>query len=122
MTEVKSYRDLVAWQKAIELARLSYMIAMRLPRIEVYEMSSQLRRAAVSIPSNIAEGHARNHTKEYLQFLGIAKGSLAELQTLLVLSEKFGYCTTTEIERPIAVSEEVEKILARLTISLTPSP
>jgi four helix bundle protein len=120
--EVKSYRDLIAWQKSIELAGLAYQIATRLPKLEVYEMGSQIRRAAVSIPSNIAEGHARKYTREYLHFLAIAKGSLAELQTLLEITVRFGYGRALDIAPVLAMSEQVEKILAGLTNSLNPNP
>ena len=120
--EVKSYRDLIAWQKSVELAVSAYQIAKRLPKLEVYELGSQIRRAAVSIPSNIAEGHARKYTREYLHFLAIAKGSLAELQTLMELTIRFGYSKVSDIASVLAMSEDVEKILAGLTSSLNPNP
>ena len=122
MRDVKSYRDLVAWQKSMELARKIYLFTKAFPKEELYGLTSQARRAAVSVPANIAEGHARHHRKEYLQFLGIAKGSLAELQTYLFLSEKLKFVEHAQIDSLIKDSEEVEKILAGLTNSLTPSP
>ena len=78
---VKSYQDLLVWQKAMELVTEIYRIAKLLPREELYALSDQMRRSAVSIPSNIAEGQARNSTKEFINFLSVAKGSNAELQT-----------------------------------------
>lgn len=122
MFEIRSYRDLFAWQRAMELARLSYLVAKLFPREELYELSSQLRRAAVSVPANIAEGHARNHRKEFIQFLGIAKGSLAELQTLLTLSVNLGLVSASDIASAYLKSEEVEKILSSLVLSLAPNP
>jgi four helix bundle protein len=122
MSDVKSYRDLIAWQKSIELARKVYLFTKVFPKEEMYGLTSQARRAAVSVPANIAEGHARNHRKEYVQFLGIAKGSLAELQTYFVLSEKLKFVEPSQTDELVRDSEEIEKILAGLTNSLTPSP
>lgn len=81
----KSFRELLVWQRAMELARATYAVASRLPESERYGLSSQLRRAAVSIPSNIAEGHERRSRAEYRRFVAIACGSLAELETQLEL-------------------------------------
>lgn len=82
---VKSFRDLRVWQAAMDLVEKIYRLTQPFPNHEVYGLTNQLRRAAVSIPSNIAEGHARAHTKEYLNFLSVTQGSLAELQTRLRL-------------------------------------
>lgn len=122
MSEVKSYRDLITWQKSLELARKVYLFTKSFPKDELYGLTSQARRASVSVPANIAEGHARNHRKEHVQFLGIAKGSLAELQTYFVLAEKLKFVEPSETEELVRDSEEVEKILAGLTNSLTPNP
>jgi len=83
---VTSYRDLVVWQKGIELVKESYRIAKLLPKDEMYGLSSQMKRSAISIPSNIAEGQQRKNTKEFCQFLRISYGSAAELETQLVIS------------------------------------
>jgi four helix bundle protein len=83
---VKNYRELVVWQKAMGLAKLCYQVTKRFPKEEMFGMTSQIRRSAASIPANIAEGHGRTHTKDYLHFLSIAKGSLAEVETHLILS------------------------------------
>jgi four helix bundle protein len=107
---------------SIELARKVYIFTKSFPKDELYGLTSQARRASVSVPANIAEGHARHHRKEYVQFLGIAKGSLAELQTYFVLAEKLKFVEPTETEELVRDSEEVEKILAGLTNSLTPNP
>jgi four helix bundle protein len=89
--EKKSYKDLVVWQRAIDLVPKVYELIRVFPKEETYALSDQVRRAAVSVPANIAEGQARNHRKEFLQHLSIAKGSLAELHTLLVVACKLGY-------------------------------
>ncbi len=91
MNRIKSFKDLHAWQKSMEFAAMVYEITAEFPKEERYGIVSQMRRAAISIPSNIAEGHSRNTTGEFVQFLGIAKGSLAELETLILMSIRLGY-------------------------------
>jgi len=95
--EIRDYRDLKVWQLAIELAPLVYRLVKRLPQAETYAMGDQMRRAAVSISANIAEGQARQHTREFLQHLCIARGSLAELDSLFVISERLGYLPSAEL-------------------------
>ena len=92
MTEtVKSYRELQVWQKGIELVKMVYGLTQQFPKSETYGLASQMQRAAVSIPSNIAEGQGRLHTKEFRQFLHIAIGSAAELDTQMVVAVDLGY-------------------------------
>jgi len=91
-----SYRDLLVWQKAIALVTEIYRATRSFPKEEVYGLTSQMRRAAVSIPSNIAEGQARLTKGEFRQFLGQAKGSLAELDTQLVIAQNLGYISQPE--------------------------
>ena len=91
MDSLHGHRDLLAWQEAMALAEMVYRATTAFPRQEAYGLVSQLRRAAVSIPSNIAEGAARNSSRELLQFLGITCGSLAELDTQLALAVRLGY-------------------------------
>ncbi|RLE33480.1 MAG: four helix bundle protein [Acidobacteria bacterium] len=101
---VKSYRELRIWQKAMDLVPKVYEQVKKLPKEETYALGDQIRRSAVSIPANIAEGHARQHTKEFIQHLSIAKGSLAELDTLLELGQRLGYLNQlglSEINRAI---------------------
>ena len=86
-----SYRDLRVWQLGIEITSEIYRLTDTFPRTEVFGLSSQLRRAAVSIPSNIAEGHARNSTRNFLRFLSIALGSVAEVETQLIIAENLGF-------------------------------
>jgi four helix bundle protein len=97
--EKRNYKELVVWQRAIDLVPNIYEIVKRLPKEEQYALGDQIRRAAVSIPANIAEGQARQHKKEFLQHLSIAKGSLAELHTLLVIAEKLGYVDQATLHR-----------------------
>lgn len=86
--EIKNFKELIVWQKGMRLVAEIYKITRQFPKFEVYALSSQMQRAAVAIPSNIAEGHRRNHKLEYIQFLGIALGSAAELETQLLIAEE----------------------------------
>jgi four helix bundle protein len=86
-----SYKDLVAWQKAMDLCVAIHQLARSFPKYELYGLASQLRRAAISIPSNIAEGANRNTTGEFVQSLGYARGSLAECETQLLVAHRLGY-------------------------------
>ena len=95
--QIKSFRDLRVWQAGIELVRIVYELTSRFPRSETYGLASQMQRAAVSIPSNIAEGHARESTKEYLQHLSIAQASLAELETQLEIARQLNYISEADI-------------------------
>ena len=93
---VRSYLDLIVWQRALDLAENVYEATRKFPKEEIYGITSQMRRAAVSVPANIAEGMARNSTKELLQFLVVARGSLSELDTHLVLSRELGFANSTK--------------------------
>ena len=95
---VKSYKDLLIWQKGIELIKDVYQVVKKFPREETYVLSDQLRRAAISIPSNIAEGQARQHTPEFKQFLYISLGSLAELNTQLIIAKELGYINESALD------------------------
>ena len=88
---IKSHKDLRVWQESIDLVTEIYRLTESYPKEEVYGLTSQMRRAAVSIPSNIAEGAGRNSSKEFVQFLHIALGSIAELETQLIISQKLGF-------------------------------
>jgi four helix bundle protein len=118
MAVVNDFRDLVTWQKAMELVPLVYQQAKKLPRDEVHGLSAQIRRAAVSIPANIAEGHSRRHTKEFLQHLSIARGSSAELLTLLEIAVRLGLLQPDEIsplqQRIIEIRRLTAGLMARL--------
>jgi four helix bundle protein len=117
---LRSYRDLLVWQKAIELAVLIYRLSEGFPRAEVYGLTSQIRRASVSVPSNIAEGYGRGSRKEYLQFLFVAQGSLKELETQMILSQRLNYATAAQADRILSESEVVGKMLGSLIRSLKP--
>ena len=92
----RKHHDLLAWQQSIALVKVIYRLTENFPQSELYALSSQMRRAAVSVPANIAEGMGRYSTKELLQFLTIARGSLSELDTYLVLAKELGYVNSTE--------------------------
>ncbi len=94
---MSSYKELIVWQKSIQLVTDIYKLTKTFPKEEVYALSSQMQRAVVSIPSNIAEGNDRNSSKEFSQFLRIARGSLAELETQVIISEKLGYTNEKQI-------------------------
>lgn len=117
-TKAKSYHDLIAWQKAISLAKEAHKYICKLPKEERFELGSQMRRAAVSIPSNIAEGQARGSSKEFLNFLSIARGSNAELQTQLILCVEFGYLTQDDITQAVSLSNEVGRLINSLRRSI----
>ena len=115
---MNSYKDLVAYQKAYELSLQIYRATINYPKEEIYGLTSQMRRSAVSIPCNIAEGYRRGHRKEYLQFLHIALGSCSELETLLSLSRDLKMIDVDESQRLLALQEEVSRLLMGLIASL----
>ena len=114
----KSFRDLIVWQKSIDLVVEVYQLIKRLPKEEIYSLSNQMRRSSVSIPSNIAEGQQRKTTKEFVNFLSIAKGSNAELQTQLVICVRLGYLTDEQIKPTMTLSEEISKMLTKICETL----
>ena len=116
--EIKSFRDLVVWQKAMGLVELVYRITNAFPVCERYALTSQLRRAAVSVPSNIAEGYGRNSTSDYIRFLHIALGSLNELQTQLELGVRLGFVAKDDVEDALELCAEMEKMLIALAAKL----
>jgi four helix bundle protein len=108
------YRELVVWQKAMEAAREVYRLVPKLPKEETYGMRSQVTRAAVSVPANIAEGWARESDREKAQFLAIAQGSLAEAETLLTLCEQIGWFPAEETKHLRSLLDEVGRILTTM--------
>jgi four helix bundle protein len=119
---VKSYRELVAWQKAIQLTTLVYRATKPFPQDERFGLTQQLRRSAVSVPSNIAEGQGRATTKDFLHFLSVAQGSLNELETQLILSRELDYLAEGPLAQLLACCAEVGRIMHGLRNSLTPPP
>ena len=122
MSIVYSYEDLCVWKKSMNLAVKIYELTKHMPKEELYGLTAQMRRAAVSIPSNIAEGQQRASTKEFLRFLSIARGSNAELQTQLVLACKLGYFQSEQIRETMNLTKEVSKMINALMISLNKRP
>ena len=110
----KHYKELQIWQKGMVLAKLVYRLTQRFPDGEKFGLVSQMRRAAVSVPSNIAEGQARHGTREFLQFLSHASGSLAELETQVLLSVELGFCTQVDVEQINECVAELQKMLAAI--------
>ena len=108
---VRSFRDLLVWQRALQLSVSIYRLTQGFPREELFGLTSQIRRSAVSVPSNIAEGHGRLSTGEYRQFLGIARGSNFELQTQIEIVRALGYGNPQQIDDAEGLSREVGKMI-----------
>ena len=113
-----SYRDLLVWRKAMDLAEGAYSLAKLMPKTEQFRLTAQLLRAAVSVPANIAEGRARTGKREFLNFLSIASGSLAETETLLMLAVRTGLLPKAEVMPVFRTAEEVGRMLTALKQSL----
>jgi four helix bundle protein len=112
--EKSSYQGLLVWQKAMDLTAVIYKLVKKLPKEELYSLSDQMRRAAVSIPSNIAEGRDRNTNKEFVQFLTVSRGSRAELETQILVCVNVGYLTEIDILEAMNLLTEVGKMLTSL--------
>ncbi|WP_084503106.1 four helix bundle protein [Desulfatirhabdium butyrativorans] len=115
---VKSYRDLDVWQKSMDLVVACYRITDIFPKKEIYGLSSQLQRAAVSLSANIAKGHQRQHSREFLQFLSIASGSLAGLETHLQIAHRLGYIDEKQIEKLFEKTSEIGRTINGLRKSI----
>jgi four helix bundle protein len=115
---VQSYRQLEVWQHAMELAETCYQTTKAFPREELFGLTNQIRRAAASIPANIAEGRGRDHTKEFLRHLSIARGSLMELETHLMLSRRVGLLRQPELESLLALTDRISRMLSGLRKAL----
>lgn len=110
-TKPQNYKDLVVWQKGIQLAKLVYEITRRFPSEEKFGLVSQMRRAAVSIPSNIAEGQARHTTGEFIQFISCAEGSVAELHTQLTLATELNFCSADIADPMLDLLDNLRRML-----------
>ncbi len=116
--EIVSYRDLRVWQDAMTLAEVCYGLTRVFPKEELFGLSSQIRRSATSIPANIAEGHGRENTQTFVQYLRIVQGSLKELETHLLLAERVGVMKKSAMELPMRQTEALGKMLRSLIRSL----
>lgn len=119
MNEIKDFKDLVVWQRAMDLVAEVYQVVKKLPKEELYALSDQIRRAVISIPSNIAEGYGRNSSKEFSHFISIAKGSKSELETQLLLCVKIDYLKESDIQNMMYLIDQVGKMLYSLQKKLT---
>ncbi|MBN8762873.1 four helix bundle protein [Thiobacillus sp. 63-78] len=123
---MNNYRDLKVWQMAMTLTEAIYRATESFPSRETYALANQLQRAAVSIPSNIAEGHARSSTKDYLRFVSISQGSLAEAETQLELAHRLGYIPEAVLHGLFEQTNEIGRMLhglrSALTAKLSPTP
>jgi len=118
MTKCTDFKDLIVWKKSYELTLLIYKITKEFPKAEIYGITSQMRRSAISIPSNIAEGYRRQHTGEYLQFLSIAFGSCSELETQILLARDIGFLGENNFTSVHELCLEISKMLNSLIVSL----
>ena len=118
MGKIQSYRDLLVWQKGMALARSIYSFTARFPESERFGLVNQMRRAAVSVPSNIAEGQARQGKREFIHFLSHAEGSLAELDTQVLLAVELGHCSGAEGEPLLSLITELQKMITSLRVKL----
>jgi len=115
---IHSYKDLKVWQEAMNLAEACYHLTTGFPKAEMYGMTSQIRRSAVSVPANIAEGYGRDSLGEYIQFLRVAQGSLKELETHLILTGRVGLTTNTQIDPILKLCDTLGRMLRALIRSL----
>ena len=119
--ELKHYKDLIVWRKAMDLVYHIYQITKLFPKEEIYGLTSQLRRAAVSVASNIAEGQARKSKLQFKYFLTIAKGSIAEIDTQLLIAIRLNYIQEIQIKDLITIREEVSKMLSSMITKFSPA-
>ena len=119
---VQSYQDLIVWQKAMLLVEMVYKATQNFPKHELYGLTNQIRRAAVSIPSNIAEGHARQSKAEFRNFISIAQGSKAEVETQIMIAKRLNYISNPEMNSILSLLLEISKMLTALRTKLTPNP
>lgn len=109
--KIQSFRDLLVWQKGVQLIVHIYQLSMKLPKTKTYGLISQMQRSAVSIPANIAEGHARRHTGDFIHHLSIAIGSVAELETHLEIATRLGFLSSAETQEAQSQCSEIARML-----------
>ncbi|YAF93842.1 MAG: four helix bundle protein [Nodularia sp. CChRGM 3473] len=112
--KIESHRDLIVWQKSMDMVVHIYQLTTNFPTTETYRITSQVTRAAVSIPANIAEGHARGSKNDYAHFLAISKGSLMETETFLMLALRLNYLTPVQANPTLSLITEISKMLTSL--------
>jgi len=115
---IKSYRDLRVWQDSMTLAASCYKLTRNFPKEEQFGLTSQIRRSATSIPANIAEGHGRENTRTFIQYLRIAQGSLKELETHLMLAERVGLSDASSVQPHLALCESLGRMIRSLIRAL----
>ena len=115
---MKNYRDLEVWRKAIDLVVCSYELTRKFPKNEIYGLSNQIQRSAVSIPANIAEGQGRQHSKEFLRYLSIAYGSPAELETHIEIAKRLLYINDQQVEEMLSMSSKIGRMINGLKKSI----
>lgn len=115
---MKGFRESRVWQQAMNLVQRIYLLTQMFPREEIYGLTSQIRRAVVSVPSNIAEGHTRDHVKEYLHHLSISQGSLAELETQIEIARRLKYISSGQLQETLEDVNSLGKQLYALRNSL----
>ena len=116
---IETYRSLLVWKKSVDFVLKVYQLLGRFPKIEQYGLASQMQRAAVSIPSNIAEGKERQSDRDFARFIAIALGSLAELETQLLIAQKLGYLNEDDWQETTAQADEIGKMLRSLHKTLS---
>ena len=114
MSDINDFKDLIIWQKGMDIAEKCYFLTKNFPKDELYGMVQQIRRSAASIPANIAEGYGRRYKGEYVRFLNIAQGSVNELETHLILSKRVELCSAKEIEMIITLLKEESRMIISL--------
>jgi four helix bundle protein len=119
MNNINSYRDLIVWQKAMLFVKQVYEMTGEFPQQELFGLTQQLRRSAISVPSHIAEGSGRGTTPDYVRFLQIAPGSLFEAQTQIVLGTQLNYLTSPQSTGPLPLANEIDRMLNSLISKLT---
>ena len=120
-TPVRNFRDLIVWQKAMSLAAEVYKLTRQFPKEELFVLTTQVRRAAISVPSNIAEGHARQG-REFAHYLSIARGPAAEVATQLLLAVQFEYITAASLQPIVELLTEIRRMAAAIANKLTQPP
>ena len=114
----RGYKDLIVWNKSVDLVEIIYLLTEKFPKKEIFGITQQIRRASVSVPSNIAEGWARNTPKSFIHFINIARGSLAELETQLIMSKRLKFISTEDESKVFELIDVISKMLNSLNSKL----